>query len=159
MIYCILKMLQNSTAHGMSTNAPIHPQLALNPPPVTAPAEEPRKQLSNVNLNCDICQKSFNSESQAVQHFQGQKHKFKLQNVGASKTELQATPESNVSQQGVNGTHYVHATGNKMLPFSSTNCSENNKLHCEPCNLMVNSKIQMDTHLQGAKHKNIVASM
>ncbi|XP_078383289.1 uncharacterized protein LOC144665880 [Oculina patagonica] len=148
-------MLQNPTNHGISSTGPIHPQLVPNPPPVTLPVEEPRKQLGSVNFKCDICQKIFNSESQAVQHFQGQKHKLKMQSVGGSNTEIHSTP---ASQQRQNGTHCVAATGNNMLPFSLTNGSENNGLYCEPCGLTANSKTQMDTHLQGAKHKNIVAS-
>ena len=96
-----------------------------------------------------------------MQHFQGQKHKQKLQSMEVSKTELQvSTPQSNASlNQQQDGTYSVAVTQNGTLPFSSANGSENGGLYCEPCGLTVNSKIQMTTHLQGAKHKNIVASM
>lgn len=144
----------------MTSSAPIRPQVTPNPPPVTPPTEQPR-QLGSVNLQCDICQKLFNSETQAVQHFQGQKHKQKLQSIGQSKTELRVSAtECNASlNQQQDGTCSFAATENGTLPFSSTNGSESEGLYCEPCGLTVNSRTQMTTHLQGAKHKNIVASM
>ena len=154
-------MLQSSSRHGITSGAPIHPQLLVpNPPPVTLPTEEP-KQHGSVSLKCDICQKIFNSESQAVQHFHGQKHKFRLQEIGGSETEMSASPVSNASQQRIDTSHSASAPGNNSLPLSflSTKGSENKGLFCEPCRLKVNSQAQMDTHLQGAKHKNVVASM
>ena len=126
------------------------------------PSPEQPRQLGKVNLQCDVCQKLFNSETQAVQHFQGQKHKQKLQSVRVSNTELQvSSTASNASlnqQQDGTTCNSVAASENGTIPFSSANGSENEGLYCEPCSLTVNSKIQMTTHLQGAKHKNIVAS-
>ena len=144
----------------MTSIAAIQPQVAPNPPPVM-PSTEPPRQLGKVNLQCDVCQKLFNSESQAVQHFQGQKHKQKLQSVGVSNAELQvSTTQSKESlNQQQDGTYSIAATENGTIPLSSANGSEREGLHCETCGLTVNSKIQMNTHLQGAKHKNIVSSM
>lgn len=143
----------------MTCSAPVQPQVAPNPPPVMPSVEQPR-QFGKVNLQCDVCQKLFNSETQAVQHFQGQKHKQKLQSVGVSHTELQvSTTESNASlNHRQDGTYSVAATENGTIPLSSANGSESEGLYCEQCGLTVNSKIQMATHLQGAKHKNTVAS-
>ena len=160
MNYWFFKLFQNSSGHDVTYSAPIQPQVAPNPPPVM-PSTEPPRQLGKVNLQCDVCQKLFNSETQAGQHFQGQKHKQKLQSAGVSNTKLQVlVTESKVSlYQQQNGTYSIAATENGTIPLSSPNGSESEGLHCETCGLTVNSKIQMTTHLQGAKHKNIVASM
>jgi len=124
------------------------------------PSPEQPRRLGKVNLQCDVCQKLFNSETQAVQHFQGQKHKQKLQSVIVSNTELQvSTTASNASNHQQDGTYSVAASENGTIPFSSANGPEREGLYCEPCDLTVNSKTQMTTHLQGAKHKNFVASM
>jgi len=155
----VFKLFQNSGEHNTTCSAPTQPQVVPNPSPVMPLTEQPR-QLGKVNLQCDICQKLFNSETQAVQHFQGQKHKQKLQSMEVSKTELQVTTtESNASlNQQQDGSYSAAGTENGILPTLPTNGSENQGLYCESCGLTVNSKIQMTTHLQGAKHKNIVAS-
>lgn len=160
MNYWFFKLFQNSGGHAATCSALIQPQVAPKPPPVM-PSTEPPRQLGKVNLQCDVCQKLFNSETQAVQHFQGQKHKQKLQSAGMSNTELQvSTKESKVSlNQQQDGTYSNSATENGTIPLSSANGSESEGLYCEPCGLTVNSKIQLNTHLQGAKHKSIVASM
>ena len=144
----------------MTCSASIQPQVAPNPPPVMPSTEQPR-QLGKVNLQCDLCQKLFNSETQAVQHFQGQKHKQKVQSAGVSNTELQvSTTDSSASlNHQQDGTYSVAVTENGTVPLSSANGSESEGLYCEACGLTANSKIQMNTHLQGAKHRSIVASM
>ena len=156
----VFKLFQNSGEHDVTCGAPTQPQVVSNPPPAMPLTEQPR-QWDKVNLQCDVCQKLFNSETQAVQHFQGQKHKQKLQSMEVSKTELQVTttePNASLNQQQ-DGSYSLAATENGILPFLPANGSESEGLYCESCGLTVNSKIQMTTHLQGAKHKNIVASM
>lgn len=143
--------MQNSTQHEVAASVPFHPQGVPNPSQVTLSKEEP-KQVSGANLECVICQKLFNSESQAEQHFQSPKHKHKLQQV----SESNASPQ----QQEQDGTYSAEgAAENETLPSWFTNTETDQAgLYCEPCNLAVNSTIQMTTHLQGTKHKNAVAS-
>lgn len=124
------------------------------------------KQNDGINLECIICRKRFNSRTQAQQHFNGQMHKRKLQTVLGSNKMDPALPQ-NVSlpsteqpseralvQEQLQETLLINDTPNEVV--SSSENIETNDLYCEFCGLAVNSKMQMDMHLKGTKHKNAV---
>lgn len=144
--------------HNSTNSVPLHLQVNHNLPP--------EKQAGNGNLQCAICQKSFNSESQATQHFQSPKHRQKLNSVEDSREEISSAPGANglLTQQELNtddGTsHTYDVPGNvdRTFPLSPAK-TKAMELYCEICGLMMNSIMQMKTHLQGSKHKNNVASM
>ena len=138
------------------------------------PAIQPKgqtKQMGNVKRECIVCHKTFNSKTQAEQHFNGQAHKRKLQALlGSNKTDASISQNINtplstkqpevtiLGQQQPQETLSSDATTTNEEACSSEKMAAN-ELYCEFCGLEVNSKIQMDMHLRGAKHKNAVTSM
>ncbi|XP_068736418.1 zinc finger matrin-type protein 4-like isoform X1 [Montipora capricornis] len=124
---------------------------------------------TDVNLECMICNKIFNSIIQAGQHYNGQSHKRKLQSVIASNmmsaSSLHDVCISSTQQQNASSTTNQLPEGESLLlkadgnnsevPLLSTNKGMN-ELYCEFCGLEANSKLQMEMHLRGAKHKNAV---
>lgn len=76
------------------------------------------------------------------------------QNVSLPSTEQPS--ERALVQEQLQETILVNDTPNEVV--SSSENIETNDLYCEFCGLAVNSKMQMDMHLKGAKHKNAVTS-
>ena len=116
-----------------------------------------------VILDCLICERKFNSKTQAAQHFNGQSHQRKLQAL------CQRGVEGNIKELTVPsslGTVVSQEQPEKAL-LPNTNTSETassvnqetNELHCEFCRLTLNSKSQMDMHLKGKMHWKSVSSM
>lgn len=131
------------------------------------------KPTGNVSRECVVCHKTFNSKTQAEQHFNGQAHKRKLQALlGSNKTDPSISQNINTPlfTKQPEASTLVQQQPEETVSADATTCTTNeeavssekvaaNELYCEFCGLEVNSKIQMDMHLQGAKHKNAVTSM
>lgn len=132
---------------------------------------------AGISLQCIICSKNFNSNTQAGQHFNGQSHKRKLQSATVSNITSSCTSSSEVCissltqkplenltmqklQEGKTSSlhHTVMGTNTSEVTLLSANKGIN-ELYCEFCGLEANSKLQMQMHLQGTKHRNAVASM
>ena len=119
--------------------------------------------LDGVSLDCLICERKFNSTTQAAQHFNGQSHQRKLQALS------QTGGEGNIKELTVPsslGTVVSQEQPEKAL-LQDTNTSETvssvnketNELHCEFCRLTLNSKSQMDMHPKGKMHWKSVSIM
>lgn len=141
---------------------------------------EVSKEISgkaDISLKCIICNKNFNSNTQAGQHFNGQSHKRKIQSVTVSSitSSCSSSPEAcvgsstqkpldNLTKQklGSEGKALLlHHTVMGTNTSEVTHLSENkgiNELYCEFCGLEANSKLQMQMHLQGTKHRNAVTT-
>ena len=133
---------------------------------------------ADISRKCIVCNKNFNSNTQAGQHFNGQSHKRKIMQsatVSSITSSCSSSPETcvgsstqklldNLTKQkleegktlllphtvmGTNTSEVTHLSENKGL----------NELYCEFCGLEANSKLQMQMHLKGTKHKNAVTSM
>ena len=152
------------------SNQEINSSFGLDQSPLSAILPKGQtKQMGGVSRECLICYKTFNSKTQAEQHFNGHMHKRKLQALlGSNKTDpslsqnlaspsTQQSEASTLGQQQSEETPSADATANEEA--SSSEKMEANELYCEFCGLEVNSKLQMDLHLRGAKHKNAVTSM
>ena len=72
-----------------------------------------------------------------------------LDNLTKQKLEEGKTLLLHHTVMGTNTSEVTHLSENKGL----------NELYCEFCGLEANSKLQMQMHLQGTKHKNAVTSM
>ena len=92
----------------------------------TAESETKRKSTTT----CEICNIVFNSDAQAASHFYGNKH-----NKRAS-----LTIEQNAWKPILYGEEEPET-------------AENKRHYCEPCNLLLNSEGQLETHLQGQQHR------
>lgn len=132
---------------------------------------------ADISRKCIICNKNFNSNTQAGQHFNGQSHKRKIMQsatVSSITSSCSSSPEAcvgsspqklldNLTKQkleegktlllphtvmGTNTSEVTHLSENKGL----------NELYCEFCGLEANSKLQMQMHLKGTKHKNAVTT-
>lgn len=145
---------QNSTTYGSKDTTTCNLQVNQNLPLV--------KQAGNVNLQCVICQKLFNSESQATQHFQSPKHNQKLKSFRDSKTGIASASGGNgsLTQQELctGGTTHANGDPKNVERTPSPANTKTTELCCEICGLMMNSMLQMETHLLGSKHKNNIAN-
>lgn len=127
------------------------PQVVLNSNPVEKAVLDnflgilPTKRRKIVN--CDLCDMIFNSDSQANAHFEGTKHKRKLNTV-ATAAAAAAAPSS---------TSPAAADADTM----TTTVKEDLKtsFFCEICSITVNSQKQLDAHFLGQSHKNKTKSV
>ncbi|KAK2551516.1 Zinc finger protein 385D [Acropora cervicornis] len=132
---------------------------------------------ADISRKCIICNKNFNSNTQAGQHFNGQSHKRKIiqsATVSSITSSCSSSPEAcvgsstqklldNLTKQKLEEgkTLLLHHTVMGTNTSEVTHLSENkglNELYCEFCGLEANSKLQMQMHLQGTKHKNAVTT-
>ena len=141
---------------------PSKPQPAVNPPnyTTTAPAQPapilPAASLTashnpamcsepTVPLCCEACQKSFNSESQANQHFTSKTHQNRVQMMipVTSAPVARATPPVSVPETKP---AEVKLGGNVKTQL----------FRCNPCNITLNSETQFKQHTRGVRHKIIM---
>lgn len=66
--------------------------------------------------------------------------------------------QQELNTDGTSHTYDVPGNVDRIFPLSPAK-TKAMELYCEICGLMMNSIMQMKTHLQGSKHKNNVASM
>ncbi|CAF1145618.1 unnamed protein product, partial [Brachionus calyciflorus] len=93
------------------------------------------------HVNCDACNIILNSKSTYDQHISGSKHKKKAQSLGLTLTQ----PAQTVPIQ-----HQKNELPTQELIGPSKQLSQYN---CDICNLNLQSKDQLDSHLSGKKHK------
>lgn len=122
--------------------------VAIQPPPTASPnvptiSTPPvkRKRKTSRPMMCYVCQKSFNSESQAEQHFTSKAHISKVN----SSDEPSTCP---VSGTGAVATYETKAAEVKLGKNISTELC-----HCNACNITLNSKNQLQQHKRGLRHK------
>ncbi|XP_077393192.1 zinc finger protein 385D-like [Festucalex cinctus] len=110
---------------------------------------------------CGVCQINFNSDSQAQAHFQGSRHARKLKMQQQSKKEQKQLTVNNTPAKAGSAPSSANRTaeGGVMSapPTSKTGAEPANKmLFCSLCKVSVNSRMQLDAHNSGTKHKNML---
>lgn len=66
--------------------------------------------------------------------------------------------QQELNTDGTSHAYDIPANVDRTFPLSPAK-TKAMELYCEICGLMMNSIMQMKTHLQGSKHKNNFASM
>ena len=123
----------------------------------SAPVENP----SSESFKCDLCQRSFNSESQMNAHLSGKAHQLLSQSKLES-TSVVASPESASSSLAAADETPVIPGGmgatapEENGPALSFGSNLTKVFHCAMCNITLNSQKQMEQHNKGLRHKIVI---
>lgn len=90
---------------------------------------------------CEICQKSFNSDLQAQQHFTSKAHQSKIRTL------------SEPIHPGPAGSVVVPSATTKPAEVKLGKNINTELCHCNACNITLNSKSQLKQHNRGLRHK------
>ncbi|CAM9690648.1 unnamed protein product [Lampetra planeri] len=128
----------------------------------------PRRKHS---YSCSICQTRFNSETQAIAHFKGNKHAKRLksleggmhkQSKSSGKDEVKRNGASKPDSMGNKGPNKAIKkipnsvnSGTATLGTETEDEKSKRLLYCSLCKVVVNSQSQLDAHNNGVKHKTM----
>ena len=113
----------------------------------------PPQNDQTLDLYCSICGKSFNSQIQAQQHYNGKQHKNR------EEQQLQAKPVESFPDAVVIPGVGLAGSGEDLPPSCvsrTVKLGHNIKaklLRCEACNITLNSEVQFSQHNRGLRHK------
>jgi len=127
-----------------SSSVPLPPLTAVTVQSMPSKSAAKLPELK-VQRRCDLCQISVTSEIVLQTHLLGKPHQKKLRQA-----EIQANSRND------SDTASKPPLGFASVPASS---STSNSLICDVCKITMNSIQQLDVHLNGSKHKKVVAKM
>lgn len=118
--------------------------------------ESKRSPTDTLEKFCKLCDVAFTSEIQAKQHYDGRNHQRRLRGEPPLPKGFYNPATGRWQRQPPPGMAMKPAT---QLRKSMSLASGSSPFFCEPCHTSLTSEQQLNSHLQGAKHKARVCSL
>ena len=113
-------------------------------------------------IKCDLCQRSFNSESQMNAHLSGKAHQLLSQSKLESTSVVASFESASSSVAAADETPVIPcsmgaaAAPEEKGPPLSFGSNLTKVFHCAMCNITLNSQKQMEQHNKGLRHKIVI---